>query len=211
MIISIAHQKGGVGKSTLAFNLAYYLSKYEPILVDLDIQSTISYANTIRATSKKKFNIKNITSEEDLKTLARMNSSTNLAIIDTGGFDSSLNRLAIVMADIVITPVSDQPFELLGLKKFEVILQELSKIKKDNIKAKVLLNNISPAVKKLDELYEFINGSNSFDTMRSVIRQRADIVHSSAKGLAVEEHKKGCKADLEYKKLAKEVIQTIRN
>ena len=48
MIISIAHQKGGVGKSTLAFNLAYYLSKYKPLLLDLDIQNTISYANSIR-------------------------------------------------------------------------------------------------------------------------------------------------------------------
>ena len=211
MIISIAHQKGGVGKSTLAFNLAYYLSKYNPILVDLDIQSTISYANTIRANNKPRFNVKNVTSDEDLKTLARTNSSTNLFIIDTGGFDSSLNRLSIVVADLIITPVSDQPFELLGLKKFEEILQELSKIKKENIRSKVLLNNISPAVKNLNDLYQFINNSNNFETMQAIIRQRADIVHSSAKGLAVAEYKKGCKADLEYKALVKEIEKSIFN
>ena len=36
MIISIAHQKGGVGKSTLVFNLAYYLRELNPVLIDLD-------------------------------------------------------------------------------------------------------------------------------------------------------------------------------
>lgn len=211
MIISIAHQKGGVGKSTLAFNLAHYLSKYKPALVDLDFQNTITYANTIRANSKPKFNVKSINSDEELKNIVKSSNARNLIIIDTGGFDSSLNRLSIIAADLIITPVSDQPFELLGLKKFESILQELSKIKESNVNAKVLLNNISPATKKLEELHEFINNSPNFEVMQSIIRQRADIVHSSSKGLAVEEYNNGCKADLEYKELTKEIEKTIFN
>lgn len=209
MIISIAHQKGGVGKSTLAFNLAYYLSDYNPILVDLDIQNTISYANTIRSQSAKKFTIHAINSEDKLKELIYSSNNDNLIIIDTGGFDSSLNRLSIIASNLVITPVSDKLFELLGLKKFESILQELSKIKKSTIKASVVLNNISPAVKKLEELHTFVTASPYFEIMKSIIRQRADIVHSSAKGLAVAEFNKGGKADLEYMNLAKEIKQKI--
>lgn len=211
MIISIAHQKGGVGKSTLAFNLAHYLSKYTPTLIDLDIQNTITYANTIRSNTKTKFDVKSINSDDELKNLIKLSNNKNLIIIDTGGFDSSLNRLSIIAADLIITPVSDQPFELLGLKKFESILCELSKIKKDKVSAKVILNNISPAVKKLDDLHKFISNSQNFEVMQSIIRQRADIVHASSKGLAVEEYNKGCKADLEYKQLTEEIKRLIFN
>lgn len=210
MIISVSHQKGGVGKSTLAFNLAYYLAKYNPVLVDLDIQNTISYANTIREQiSNKKFNVQVVNSDTALKEIIKLSNKNNLIIIDTGGFDSSLNRLSIIASDLIITPVSDKLFELLGLKKFESILSELSNIKKEKVIARVLLNNISPSVKKLGDLYSFIQESSSFELFDTVIRQRADIVHSSSKGLAVAEYNKGCKADLEYQALTKEIEQLI--
>ena len=211
MIISIAHQKGGVGKSTLALNLIHYLDKYNPVLIDLDMQNTISYANKIREGFAKPFNVKIIDTDETLKELFRSSKKNNLIIIDTGGFDSSLNRLAIMGSDLIISPVSNQGFELLGLKKFESILQELSKIKKNTIKAHVLLNNINPTVKNLDDLYAFINGSPHFNTFKNIIRQRADIAHSSSNGLAVGEYKSGSKADIELKAAAAEIEKLVFN
>ena len=209
MIISIAHQKGGVGKSTLAFNLAYYLSKYKPLLLDLDIQNTISYANKIREQNAKKFDVATITSDDSLKEYIKSSNDKNLIIIDTGGFDSSLNRLSIIASDLILTPVSDKTFELLGLKKFESILQELSKIKKNKIIAKVVLNNISPSVKKFDDLHQFIGSSPYFEIIDTVIRQRADIAHASSKGLSVGEYSIGSKADIEYKSLSSEIKKII--
>jgi chromosome partitioning protein len=209
MIISIAHQKGGVGKSTMAFNLAYYLSKYKPLLLDLDIQNTISYANKIREQNDKKFDVVTILSDDILKEHIKFSNEKNLIIIDTGGFDSSLNRLSIIASDLILTPVSDKTFELLGLKKFDSILDELSKIKKSKIIAKVILNNISPSVKKFEELHKFIINSPHFDIMDTVIRQRADIAHASSRGLAVGEYNVGSKADVEYKKLADEIKKII--
>ncbi|MBY0379300.1 MAG: ParA family protein [Burkholderiales bacterium] len=209
MIISIAHQKGGVGKSTLAFNLAYYLSKYKPLLLDLDIQNTISYANKIREQNTKKFNVATIASDDFLKEYIKSSNDKNLIIIDTGGFDSSLNRLSIIASDLILTPVSDKMFELLGLKKFESILQELSEIKKSKIIAKVVLNNISPSVKKFDDLHQFIGSSPHFEIIDTVIRQRADIAHASSKGLSVGEYSIGSKADIEYKNLSSEIKKII--
>jgi len=49
MIIAVSHQKGGVGKSTIGFNLAIELArKYKVEVVDLDVQNTITHTNKIR-------------------------------------------------------------------------------------------------------------------------------------------------------------------
>jgi chromosome partitioning protein len=49
MIITLSHQKGGVGKSTLAWNLIVEYSKNRKIyVIDLDIQKTITYSIQIR-------------------------------------------------------------------------------------------------------------------------------------------------------------------
>ncbi len=211
MIISIAHQKGGVGKSTIAFNLAYYLSEFNPILVDLDLQNTISFANNIRSKSAPAFKIQIINSDSELKEVIKQSNDTNLYIIDTGGFDSSLNRMSIIASDLIITPVSDKLFEILGLKKFESILTELSQIKKEKVKAHILLNNISPFTKKLDDLNNFIHKSNYFVLLNSVLRQRADIVHSSSRGLSVAEYNKQSKAHDEVLQLANEIKEILKN
>lgn len=205
MIISIAHQKGGVGKSTIAFNLAHYLSDFNPVLIDLDLQNTVTYANKIRAQHTTPFQVLTISSDQELKAILQKSNGTNLYIIDTGGFDSSLNRLSIMISDLVITPVSDKLFEILGLKKFESILAELTKIKKEPVIAKVLLNNIAPATKKFDDLAHFINSSAHFELLDSILRQRADVVHSSSKGLAIAEHDKKSKAHDEMEKFANEI------
>lgn len=211
MIVSIAHQKGGVGKSTIAFNLAHYLAEFNPVLIDLDLQNTISFANKIRAKTVQPFNVQIVNTDNELKKIIQQSNNNNLFIIDTGGFDSSLNRMSIIASDLIITPVSDKLFEILGLKKFESILIELSQIKKEKVKSHILLNNISPFTKKLDELNEFIQKSEYFVLLNSVLRQRADIVHSSSKGLAVAEHNKQSKAHDEVLELANEIKKILIN
>jgi len=54
-----------------------------------------------------------------------LKNSNELILIDSGGFDSDLNRIAIIGADLVITPVSNNLIEIYGLEAFKKILQEL--------------------------------------------------------------------------------------
>ena len=104
-IIVVAHQKGGVGKSTIASNLAVDLAKiYDVDVLDLDMQKSLSYFNTLRNDSAK-LNIKYAKNFKEVAAI--INNNQKLLIIDVGGFDSDLNRAAILGADLVITPVSD--------------------------------------------------------------------------------------------------------
>lgn len=185
MTIAISHQKGGVGKSTIAWNLATALQKkYNVELVDLDIQKTLTYTNEIRAnqTNLKPLTIRNFTTPEDFKKYINGDHDDRLSIIDIGGFDSSMNRLAIITADLVITPVSDKSFELLGIKSFEKVLGELSKLIDEDIVVRVLLNNINPKKSKLEELKTFIESSKHFHLLETILRSRADFDKSAGLG-----------------------------
>lgn len=212
MIIAISHQKGGVGKSTIAWNLALALQKkYDVELVDLDIQKTLTYTNEIRKnqTKYKPLKIKTFQNAEELKRYINSDSDEKLSIIDLGGFDSTMNRIAIITADLVITPVSDKSFELLGLKSFEGILSQLSELIDGDLKVKVLLNNINPQKSKLGKLKTFIEKSSHFELLDTILRTRVDYDRSAGAGKSVMEYKKDSKAASEIKTLVKEVKKIL--
>lgn len=213
MTIAISHQKGGVGKSTIAWNLATALQKkYNVELVDLDIQKTLTYTNEIRAhqTNLKPLTIRNFNTPEDFKKYINGDNDERLSIIDIGGFDSSMNRLAIITADIVLTPVSDKGFELLGIKSFEKVLKELSNVIGEDLIVRVLLNNLNPKKSKLHDLKAFIEKSKHFSLLDTILRTRADLDKSASIGKNVIEYNKDSKASKEMKTLIKEVIKILK-
>lgn len=47
-------------------------------------------------------------------------------LVDCGGFDSALTRTAVALADIIISPVNDDPSDILGLQESSTVLNEIS-------------------------------------------------------------------------------------
>jgi chromosome partitioning protein len=186
--------------------------KYNVELVDLDIQKTLTYTNEIRAnqTNLKPLTIRNFDTPEEFKKYINGDNDDRLSIIDIGGFDSSMNRLAIITADIVLTPVSDKGFEILGIKSFEKILQELSEVIGKDLVVRVLLNNLNPNKSKLDDLKGFIEKSKHFSLLDSILRTRADLDKSASCGKNVIEYDKDSKASKEMRALVKEVVKILK-
>jgi chromosome partitioning protein len=211
LIIAVAHSKGGVGKSTIAFNLAVSLpKKYNVELVDMDFQKTTTYANAFRKkTGLAPLPLRTFDDTDNLKDYIRSDSDEKVSVIDVGGFDSSLNRLIILTADIVVTPVSASGRELLGLKRFGSILDEMSDKIKKNISVNVLLNNISPQKSKLEKLQDYISNSEHFNLLDTILRRRVDYDYSMDEGKGVIEYDKNSKASAEMKELTKEIKNKI--
>ena len=214
-IITLAHQKGGTGKSTLAWNLAVELRrKYKKygykkfIFVDLDNQESVTMTNRLRMEyGHSPLDIIRFTDDERSRLEKFINSveDDTLVIIDSGGYDADLNRLAIIASDFVITPVSSDYMEIFGLQKFKTILEELSVIKGETVKVNVLLNKIDPKLKDFTDIVDFINDIKHFKLFDTVIRFRSDYKHSIGYGFSVKELDKKSKSSDEIASLMKEI------
>lgn len=214
-IITLAHQKGGTGKSTLSWNLAIELrNKYKKygyktfMFVDLDNQESVTMTNRLRMQYEQEpLEIIRFTDDERVGLEEFINSidDDTLVIIDSGGYDADLNRLAIIASDFVITPVSSDYMEIFGLQKFKTILEELSEIKGETVKVNVLLNKIDPKLRDFEDIQDFIKEVENFILMDTVIRFRSDYKHSIGYGFSVRELDKKSKASLEIKNFVKEI------
>ena len=206
-IIVVAHQKGGVGKSTIASNLATELAKHYTVnIIDLDLQKSLTYFNNIRRKSNlNAFDIINVESAKELMQV--INNNKNILLIDVGGYDSDINRLAITGADILITPVSDSDIELVGLIAFRGTIRDLRK-KNSALTAKILFNKIHTRAgennKSLTDINDFINKNPEFSKFKTMLRDRNDYKRAWGLGQSVIEYNN--KAIEEMTNLLNEVI-----
>ena len=178
MTITVAHTKGGVGKSTLAWHLAHALkeSGKSVTLVDLDFQQTLFFINQIREVDDIEV-LQPQTVQEVMNVLAfDKDKKTDFYIVDVGGFDSDINRTAIDFSHKVIIPISESVTEVLGFKTFESILGEL--VLKDT-EFNVVLNNIHPLTKNFDIIKEAVG--DKYRLLDSIIRTRK--VYKSSLGV----------------------------
>ncbi len=213
MIISVSHQKGGVGKSTIAINLAIDLSKdYNVEIVDLDVQRTITATQKIRSNdeSLNPLKINYINNESEFESFFKNQKQDTIYIFDTGGFDSSLNRNAIYFSDLVITPISDKFNEVSGLMKFKEIIEELREVTKQDLRVHVLLNNINPQIKKFDSIKNFLNSNQEFILLDTILKSRVDYDKASWLGKSVFEYNKNSKASEEFRNLIDEIKNILK-
>ena len=212
MIVLYSHQKGGVGKSTIAINHAY--SK-DCSVIDLDSQNSSMLFNQLRKMQDRKSNdcfTANTINKFNEMIKEYKSNKENMIIIDSGGYDSEINRLALVSADIIITPVGASQIELFGLQKFRGILSEASEATGRNIKTHVLINNVDPrSKKKVNELQEYIKSNEKyFNLLDSILHTRVDFKNAYGEGLTVEELNKESKAAQEINELVKEIDNLIK-
>lgn len=207
VIITIAHTKGGVGKSLLSWHLA--IAMKVPI-IDLDFQKTLVYTNSLRKQSGfKELDIMHLRKQEEFLKFFDNWPEEKYVIVDVGGFDSNLNRMAMFISDIIITPAVDRITEMAGLFKFHQIIDDLSKKMEIDIQAHVLLNDVSPSAKDFSVMEELVDEYDRFELLDTVISHRADFYKTMEEGKGVTELKKS-KAKEEIKKLIKEIKKKVK-
>lgn len=216
MIITIANQKGGSGKSTIAINLAIKLLEYGNVLVmDTDTQKSIeSFTNTRESrednSSLKHFTLSNRTGDITQSLKQSLEIYQNI-VIDTGGIDSIESRKAMLYADLLIIPTIPSALD------FDVLLTMLSRAKEmkdinEKLSIFLVMNKISPnpfLAKEIADLNEAIatiqENNQTFKLLNSILYDRISYKRSIGDGLSVLEYTDK-KAKQEFEKLFKEIL-----
>ena len=132
-VITIAQQKGGAGKSTLAAHLGVALSKLgaKVAMIDTDPQHTISNWADIRKknnSSKYQLEITNSTGWKVSNEIAKLN-KFEIIIIDSPPHMETETKSAIRAANLVIVPCQPSPNDLWATDKtIEIIEKEGKKM-----------------------------------------------------------------------------------
>ncbi len=214
MIITIAHTKGGVGKSLISFHLAVAMGA---AVIDLDFQRTIIINNEMRVNNgKRSIAVLQTKTMQDLIKLRNhniKNTGTDKEknfIIDVGGFDSDVNRVAIAIADLIIVPANDKTNDIIGLHQFKQIIEEIEESTNLKLQPMLLINNVSPMTKDFISLETFVERNKNFKLLKSILRTRADYYKALETGTGITELKES-KAKKEFKKFIKEVKKEVKN
>lgn len=211
MILSISNPKGGVGKTTIAINLAVsMLPHYKDLhLLDLDLQRSSSLWSGYRAQKSIKPDIPVLTvnNAREIPGVCGPYASDpgNLLIVDCGGLDSDHNREAMALSDFVIIPLKPSQVEVYSLKRAVSVIKALGKT------GYILTAGAYPqSIGKLESLSEFVDSIDGLRQLKTVIRYRATYQDSYGQGRSVTEYDKNSPAAGEMEALRQELKALLK-
>lgn len=137
-VIVVANEKGGVGKSTVAFHLCVALADagLSVAAIDLDRrQQTLSRVLTNREATARRLKIALPSPRRHVlqvqsgamlcQEISRVGWECDVIIVDAAGYDSAIARRAIALADRLVTPVNSSFVDLDLLGHFHPITLEI--------------------------------------------------------------------------------------
>lgn len=132
-IILITHQKGGVGKSTLTFNLAQNIAANSRVAVlDFDLQGSLSQLEELVT------DFKIIPYQDKLESISEL--QYDFIFIDTPPYLSNHLAKLISISDLIIVPTKAGILDLLAIKSTLAIIEQ----EKRTMDTLVVFNMIKP-------------------------------------------------------------------
>lgn len=209
MILLIGSQKGGCGKSTIAINIAAFLSNEgkDVVLVDADRQqSSANWVKDRDGTDLKKVHC--IQRYDNIKaTLKDLANRYEYVVVDVAGHDSKELRTAMLVADKLIVPFRPSQFDLDTLPHLTEVIDQAQSFN-ENLEAYGLLTlaPTNPSISEIQQASEYLADFPIFTALNSVVYDRKVYRDSISEGKGVSELNNP-KAKEEFNKLMQEILK----
>lgn len=170
LIITVANRKGGVGKTTIATNIAVALmNKGKTLLVDADEQRSAYKWNDFRESKLNAIAVH----ENLLDTLEKKVEDYDFILIDIAGRDSEVFREALLVTDKLVVPTQAS---LLDLEVIPYLDDKVQKVKADNptLEAYIVINKAptNPKSSEIEQAKAYLADYPNFKLLQTVIKDR---------------------------------------
>lgn len=214
MILVIASEKGGTGKTTLATNLAIMraMGGKDVLLVDADPQGSSLDFFAVREEEGHKPTVtcsaiygRNLSTE-----LKKLVPKFDDIVVDVGGRDSTSLRSALLSADVLVVPFLPSQLDAWSIEKMDSIVGEVLQLN-ESLKTIVILNKVdtNPRISLSNEATDFASECEYLKFSKLTMGYRVSYRKAIAEGKCVTELPKKYieKSIIEIKNIYDEVFK----
>jgi chromosome partitioning protein len=179
-VVVVANPKGGVGKSTMATNIAgYFASKGRSVMLgDADRQQSSRLWLGLRPPGARPI----ATWEVGQEHIARPPKGTTHVVVDTpAGMHGTLAREVLKLADKVIVPLQPSVFDIFATRSFLDEMAEHAKASK--LQVGIVGMRVDERTIAADKLHEFVD--NLGLPVLGYLRQTQNYIQLAARGLTL--------------------------
>ncbi len=203
IVITVAQQKGGTGKTTLAANLAVALAPTRKVaLLDIDPQHSLTRWHQIRPSSAARLTFAGVLGWRATNELARLAAAHDVVVVDSPPQIDTDARLAIRGASLVLVPVQPSPPDIWAAEG------TLKLAAAEKRQAAMVLNRV-PASGRLRETMSAQLRAENKPLMTAVIGNRTGFAAAFAEGMGVTEAAPRSIAANELRALLTELLEMM--
>lgn len=193
MILILAQTKGGVGKSTLAVNLAIARARAgrDVLLVDADEQATAADFTALRAErlGSPGYTAISLTGAAVRTQVLRLIDKYQDVVIDAGGRDTAGLRAGLTVADTALVPFQPRTFDIWTMDKVVALLTEAAGYRDRPLRSLAILNFADPQGADNAAAAEALTGHQPLTYLPTPIGRRKAFPNAASIGLGVLELK----------------------
>ena len=179
-VVVVANPKGGVGKSTVATNIAgYFASKGHAVMLgDADRQQSSRLWLGLRPPAARPIS----TWELNAENIVKPPKGTTHVVLDTpAGMHGKMFREVLKLADKVVVPLQPSIFDIFATRTFLDELAEHSKATK--MQVGIVGSRVDARTISADKLHEFVDGLGL--PVLGYLRHTQNYIHLAARGLTL--------------------------